>query len=120
MTLPRFGRVVPIQCDILRLIGYRLTPVHVGLDIPDEERGANMRAGRAALMEGTGQDFGYDLAAWHKYLLSRPELGYAHAYGFASVQRAVREAACDPERARVVALVEANASPNATASTNNG
>jgi hypothetical protein len=105
MTLPRFGKVVPIQCDVLRLIGYRLTRGHVGLDIPDEERLANMREGLAALHQKTGQDFGYDVAAWHKYLLSRSDLGYDHPYGFAGVRRAVREAARDPERARLIRLL---------------
>ena len=114
MTLPRFGKVVPIQCDVLSLIGYRLTRGHVGLDIPAEERLANMREGRAALREQTGRDFGYDVAAWHKHLLSCPDLGYDHPYGFAGVQRAVREAARDPDRARFVALLEAqDAEPGA-------
>lgn len=98
MSLNRFGNVVPIQMDMLSLIGYRLGRGHSGLDIPEAERLANMREGLASLRRETGQDYGYDLAAWHEYLIIyAEEHGYTHPYGFEGVRRAVEEAIRDPE-----------------------
>lgn len=106
MTLPRFGRIVPIQGDILLLIGCRLSRDHAGLDIPEDERMRNMQRGLASLRRETAQDFGYDLAAWHDYLRDHPKTGYTHPYAFAAVRKAVEDALDDPERARLVGMLE--------------
>jgi hypothetical protein len=102
MTVPRFGRITPMQWHVLNLIGYTIGRGHVGLDIPEDERLANMRDGREALVGATGQDLGYDLAAWHDYLRTRPDTGYTHPYGYSGVRRAVEEALNEPERLRLV------------------
>ena len=95
----RFGRIVPVQCHILRLIGYPLTRgQYVGLDIPDEERLINMRLGQSSLHLLTGQNFEYDVMAWHDYLVMHPEFGYTHPYGFRKVKRAVQAAVNEPDR----------------------
>ena len=44
-----------------------------------ESENSPPRRGRKGLRECTGQDFGYDLAAWHEYLLTHDD-GYAHPY----------------------------------------
>jgi hypothetical protein len=106
MTLARFGNVVPVQMYVLLLIGYRLGRDHCRLDIPDEERLTHMRRGLEGLKQLTGEDYGYDVGAWHAFLSSRPEFGYTESYGFPGVREAVaeavREAVDDPTRERLV------------------
>jgi hypothetical protein len=105
MTLRPFGNVVPIQIDVLALAGYRANyrprdrSITLGAD--DDARKRNMRRGRRALRRATGQDFGYDLAAWHNYLAAHPAHGYTHAYAYAGVARAVRSAIASPVRRRL-------------------
>lgn len=106
MSLHRFGNVVPIQMDMLSLIGYRLGRGYSGLDIPKEERLANMREGLEALRRETGQDYGYDVKAWHEYLvIYAEEHGYTHPWGFDRVRQAVEEAIADPEWHRLASLM---------------
>lgn len=66
----------------------------------------NMQCGLASLRRHTAQDFGYDLAAWHNYLLAHPQTGYTHPYAFARVRKAVEDAVNDPERARLAGILE--------------
>src|SRR5262249_30315459 len=103
MSLRPFGRVVPIQIDVLALAGYetdyRERRIRLGAD--DDARKRNMRRGRRGLRRRTGQDFGYDLAAWHNCLGAQPELGYTHSYAYAGVARAVRRAIGESRRHRL-------------------
>jgi hypothetical protein len=46
----------------------------------DEELKRWMRSGRAELVHMLGVDFGYDLAAWHDYLMANPELAGDYTY----------------------------------------
>jgi hypothetical protein len=105
MTVQGFGRITPIQRDMLRLIGYRITREST-LDLSDTERMENMKRGREHLKKETNEDFGYDLAAWHEFLLTDEEYGYTHPYGFSGVKEAVEAALYDPEYVRVVSLLE--------------
>ena len=106
MTVPRFGRITPVQGNMLYLIGYRLSRGEATLDISDAERLENMKRGLEYLKKETGEDFGYDLAAWHEFLLTDEEYGYTHPYGFSGVKEAVEVANNDAEYARVVSLAE--------------
>ena len=74
----------------------------------DEDCLREMRAGRAALRQATGQDFWYDLAAWRDFLLSAPddEFGYRHPHAFSQVDQAVQRAIRYQRRRRLVALLE--------------
>lgn len=107
MTIPRFGRVTPVQMTMLEFIGYRITRDDVNLDIPDAERRQLMQAAYTELIRLTGQDFGYDLGAWHEFLSAHDDFGYTHRYAFDGVQAAVNQALSDPDRARLVAQLEA-------------
>ncbi len=100
MTMRGFGRVVPIQIAMLQLAGYvpdyrdkRIRPA-----AGEAERKRTMREGLEELRESTGQDFGYDLAAWRDYLMSDEENGYTHPYAFKSVDPAILEAVADRRR----------------------
>jgi hypothetical protein len=106
LTPPRFWNIVPIQRDMLLLIGFRLPGDHMGLGISDDERMANMRRGLSSLQQQTKQRFGFDLAAWHAYLLAHPAFGYNNLDAFAAVRQAVEEAIGDHERERLVKLLE--------------
>jgi len=89
--------------DMLQLAGYGIDyrTRLITLGASDDERKQNMREGRASLRESTGQDFGYDPAAWHKHLAKDKEGGYTHPYAFRGVSRAIREAIRDSERRRL-------------------
>ena len=110
MTIPGFGRVTPIQAAMLELAGYNLDPLKYGFDparlavkeIPDEEREAIIRQGLSLLQETIGQDFGFDLSAWHECLKTRPELEYRHPYGYQSTRRFIEAAVREAERERLV------------------
>lgn len=113
MTMRSFGNVVPIHIDMLRLAGYS---VHWGerdirLANSDEDCLAEMRDGRVGLREATGQDFGYDLAAWRTYLLTAPadKHGYRHPYAFRGVDSAVERAIENDRRSRLVAQLASEA-----------
>lgn len=109
MSIPDFGRIVPIHFDILGLIGWRLSPGGSELIAFEPERLEQMRSGHADLVKSAGQDFGYDLAKWREFLLAHDEeFGYRHPYAFAAVDRAVRAAIADPEFARLGSLAAAD------------
>jgi hypothetical protein len=54
-----------------------------------------MREGREALIEITGKDFGYDLAAWHNHLKQSREGGYT--YGRIVLPKCMQIALDSPE-----------------------
>jgi hypothetical protein len=125
MTMRSFGKVMPIHIDMLQLAGY--VPAWRERDIrpatTDEEYLRTMRAGRTALRRATGQDFGYDLAAWREFLSSAPDdkFGYRHPYAFRSVDRAVQQAIRSQQRKQLVGpLEESEAEPGADANGGGG
>jgi hypothetical protein len=99
---------------MLELAGYNLDPMSYGFDpshpggnrLPAEAMIEAMRRARQALAQQTGQDFGFDLKAWHDYLISCPELGYTHPYAFRATRKFVGEAERDPVRCRLVTEME--------------
>jgi hypothetical protein len=55
----------------------------------------------------TKQDFEYDLAKWHELLVGNDEeWGYKHPYAWRTVKRAIEKAMEDPDRLRLVRLLE--------------
>ena len=108
MTIPGFGNMLPIHFSVLSLIGWRLSRGGSELLLDESERVTEMRRGRAALVEDTGKDFGFDLRAWQDYLLKNEDLGYTHPYSFSSVDRAVKNALSDPGYARLAKVAAAD------------
>lgn len=123
MTIPGFGRLTPIQMDMLELAGINLDRRRYGFDpfnpgtetIPDEDRIEIMKRGRASLVKQTGQDFGFDLEVWQRFLVAHADLGYTHPYGSLVTKKYVRAAIADPERQRLLSLIEGRAEPDASA-----
>ncbi len=115
MTLPRFGKIVPLQGDVLELAGYVLSRSPEVDVVPesDEERIRIMRASRAELVQRTGQDFGYDLAKWVQFLETdeRYRDEFTHPYAYRTTLRWLREAMADPDRQRLVSLIESTDGP---------
>ena len=107
MTISRFGRITPIQGDMLKLVGYRLSRRESTLAIPDNERKANMIWGRKRLCNQTGADFQYDLVSWHEYLIRHQEFGYDHPFAFTGVSEAVLAAKSDMHRRSLVKELQA-------------
>jgi hypothetical protein len=109
MTLPRFGKIVPLQGEVLKLAGFVLArdPDVDVVPASDEERIRIMKEGRAALVRRTGQDFGFDLAAWVDVLeadeVHRDQ--FTHPYAYRSTMVWIRRAIADPDRQRLVALL---------------
>jgi hypothetical protein len=110
MTIPRFGRITPLQGDMLELAGHVLSRQREA-DGTDEERMAAIEAGHAALVRRVGHDLGYDVRAWHERLLSdnawREQ--YQHPYAWRGVREAVQRAFADPDRERLVTALLARA-----------
>jgi hypothetical protein len=105
MTVPRFGRIMPVHGAVLSLIGWRLSPRAPEVPTHERERLAEMRRGHAELVRTTDRDFGYDLSAWREFLLlNAAQFGYRHPYGFASVDRVARAAMADPVFHRLAAM----------------
>ena len=109
MTSPRFGRITPLQMDMLGLAG-ELT--RHGWDDPslDADRIVAMRQGLADLRKRTGVDFGYDLGAWHAFLLKNSDLSeeYTFTYAWKCVKKRIEQLLTDPDRLRLVELCNAD------------
>src|SRR5262249_34143233 len=110
VTIPNWGRITPSQADMLMLAGHVLRPYPVpqGTVEPDEDRLKAMRQGRENLCRLTGEAFGYDLARWPAHLLGNDEWGYQHPYAGRTVRPAIERALTDPDRLRLVKLLEAD------------
>lgn len=109
MTVLGWGRITPVQGDMLKLAGHVLHVVirPAGADA-DEARLQSMREGLKRLRTRTGKDFGYDLGRWHHLLLNLEgdEFGYCHPYAWEGVRPAIEEAIPDPDRLRLVQILE--------------
>jgi hypothetical protein len=110
MTLPRFGKIVPLQGDVLELAGYVLSRNPDAGVVPktDAERIEIVRRGRAALVKRTGHDFGYDLARWVQFLETNEECRekFTHPYAYRTTKRWIQTAMADLDRQRLVSLIE--------------
>jgi hypothetical protein len=113
MTMRSFGRVVPIHIDLLQLAGYAVLwgERDICPATSEDDCLQAMGTGRTALRQATGEDFGYDLAAWRGFLLSAPDdrFGYRHPYAFRGVDRAVQRAIRSRRRKRLIAQLEESA-----------
>jgi peptidoglycan/xylan/chitin deacetylase (PgdA/CDA1 family) len=107
MTIPGWGRLTPVQINMLMLAG-RLGrhPREPGMELADKERMEAMAVGRKWLPRLTGVDFGYDLQRWHEHLLGADEHGYRHPYGWRVVRQAIEKALEDLERLQLVRQLE--------------
>jgi hypothetical protein len=90
MSVPVYGRITPIQGLMLGLGG---EVVHlIGIQPSDEQRVAQMKDSRQLLMKLTGADFGYDLVAWHQFLLTSEKFSeqYTFSYAWDAVEPKIR------------------------------
>jgi hypothetical protein len=106
MTIRGYGRITPLQMDMLGLGGEILSS---GGSEPasDDERLSAMKEARQALTKQTGRDFGFDLAAWHQFLLNDAKLSeeYTFVYAWKAVKRRIDELLDDPDRLRLERLL---------------
>lgn len=107
MPVPIYGRVTPLQMDMLNLGGEVLIWDEPG---PPTEfyRLHLMKFARKMLRQHTGRDFGYDLAAWHHFLLNDEAFSedYTFDYAWDAVKPRIIELLDDPYRMRLVWLAE--------------
>jgi len=104
MTIRGYGRVTPLQMDMLRLGGEILSPGGSETKpASDDQRLSVMKQARQALTQRTGRDFGFDLAAWHHFLLTDAKLSeqYTFDYAWKAVKRRIDELLDDPDRLRL-------------------
>jgi hypothetical protein len=108
MTMRGFGNVMPIHIFMLQLAGYVVDyrAKRIRAAASKKERRRTMREGLAELREWTGQDFGYDLAAWREYLMQDEESGYQHPYAFQTVDASILEAIDDRRRQEAAERLE--------------
>jgi len=73
----------------------------------DDERLSTMKEARQALTKKAGRDFGFDLAAWHQFLLNDAKLSeeYTFVYAWKAVKRRIDELLDDPDRLRLARLL---------------
>lgn len=106
MTIRGYGRLTPLQMDMLGLGGEILSP---GGSAPasDDARLAAMKEARDALARQTGRDFGFDLAAWHQFLLNDDKQSeeYTFTYAWKAVKKRIEELLDDPDRRRLERLL---------------
>jgi hypothetical protein len=105
MTIDKFGRIMPIHGEMLRLIGYRIAVFETTLEIPDRERMNIIVTGRMNLCLMTDVDWEYDLSAWRRFLIAHEKHGYTHPYAFTGVDSAVQQATRDKVRASLVSKI---------------
>jgi hypothetical protein len=107
MTVRHYGRVMPLQMDMLNLGGEVLS--WGGTAPPtDRDRLNVMKEAREMLTQQTGRDFGFDLASWHHFLLNDDKLSeeYTFVYAWDAVKHRIDELIDDPDRLRLVRLLE--------------
>jgi hypothetical protein len=103
MTVVGCGRITPVQGYILGLAGRILTRQGDSTEGASHNSRMNaMRYSRHRLCTQTGKDFGYDLQAWHEYLLTDAQ--YASAHVRSSI---IAQFIADEDRLRLVKLMEA-------------
>jgi hypothetical protein len=73
----------------------------------DDERLSVMKDARQTLTKQTGRDFGFDLAAWHHFLLNDAKFSeeYTFVYAWKAVKRRIDELLDDPDRRRLERLL---------------
>jgi len=74
----------------------------------DRDRLDRMKEAHRLLTQLTERDFGYDLAAWHHFLLNDDKLSeqYTFDYAWNAVKPRIDELLDDPDRLRLVRLLE--------------
>jgi hypothetical protein len=104
MSVPSFGRITPLQADMLALGG--IICGYPGEKPSDHERMQEMCRALEHLRRHTGQDFGLDLQRWHTYLLESEEHReeYTFHYAWEAVRQKILELIGDQERVRLVEL----------------
>jgi len=116
MSIRGYGRATPLQMDMLCLGGEILSAggSETG-PANDQERLSVMKEARQALTQQTGRDFGFNLAAWHQFLLNDAKLSeeYTFDYAWKAVKRRIDELVDDPDRLRLERLL--NEHPEAAA-----
>ena len=97
-------RLLPLQIDMFQLCGEWMPFVE-----PDElTLSQRLVDAHQSLVQQTGQDFGYDLNAWHDYLCDGD--GYKWSNKHLSIASAIRGALTNPEWISAVAEIESNGS----------
>src|SRR5258706_14430489 len=68
-------RMTPAQIAVRLICGARIPPFH---STKDDSLVGRLQEGHALLVEITGEDFGYDLQAWHDHLKESRQGGYTY------------------------------------------
>lgn len=107
MTVRDYGRVTPLQMDMLNLGGEFLSSEKTAPPT-DRDRLNVMEDARRTLTQQTGRDFGFDLAAWHHFLLNDDKLSqeYTFDYAWKAVKQRIDELLDHPDRVRLVRPLE--------------
>jgi len=93
---------------LMLCLGGEVLVRHTNEPPTDRERLDRMKEARRQLKLHAGRDFGFDLAAWHHFLLNDGELSkeYKFHYAWRAVRPRIEELLDDPDRLRLVRLLE--------------
>jgi hypothetical protein len=72
-------RLTPAQIGVRLICGNRLPPFGEARIVGDGDMKERIKIGHDWLVRVSGKDFGYDLAAWHRYLKESRDGGYTWA-----------------------------------------
>lgn len=92
MTLRGLGRIVPSQVTLLELAGLVVSGRGVVHDPTDAQIAESRDRAYACLRKMTGQDFGYDVVAWFRWLVvQEDDRGITHPYGYHTMRGKLKE-----------------------------
>jgi len=108
MTNARYGHITGAQGLVLGLAGRVLQFGDETDSVPESMRLTIMRKSHRALCNMTGEDFGFDLAAWDAYLCKTAPINedYTDPRAWSGVSKAVRRLIGDSDRLRLVSMLE--------------
>jgi hypothetical protein len=69
-------RLTPAQIGVRLICGNRLPPFGEARIVGEGDMKGRIKIGHDWLVQVSGKDFGYDLAAWHQYLKESRDGGY--------------------------------------------
>lgn len=90
MTIIGVGKPVPSQLYLMQLAGFVVRGREKVLNPSESQTRQSREQERQALRRLTGEDFGYDVEKWCRFLIVG-DYGLTHSYGYRAMRRFLRE-----------------------------
>lgn len=90
MTIIGVGKPVPSQLYLMQLAGLVVRGREKVLDPSESQTRQSRERGYQALRRLTGEDFGYNVEKWYRFLIVG-DYGLTHPYGYGAMRQFLRE-----------------------------